>query len=126
MTNDDALDTENPEDGNDGQRFSEPFLRGADILIFSVVPVGVLTVLPIWSGNPPTHNMFTAMLFINVVSFQIGMLPTVYPTHWYPSDESSDSTEYADVAIDPSETTKTVDDMELGIEYADIDDSSGS
>lgn len=126
MSSDDTVDVENPEDGGDGQRFSEAFLRGADILIFSIVPVGVLTVIPIWEGNPPIHNMFTTLMFINIVSFQIGMLPTVYPSNWYPSDESVEDTEYVDVAIDQSETMKTADDMELGIEYTDIDEGGGS
>lgn len=71
------------------QQYPSRFLRGADILLFSIVPVGVFSLLPMWSGPPPIHGMFTTALVINVLSFQFGLLPSIYPASWYAEEDAS-------------------------------------
>lgn len=79
------------------QQYPSRFLRGADILLFSIVPVGVFSLLPMWSGPPPIHGMFTTALVINVLSFQFGVLPSIYPASWYAEEE--------DASTPPTHTT---------------------
>lgn len=80
------------------QQFPARFLRGADILLFAVVPVGTFAALPIWGGNPPIHDMFTVTLVANVVAFQFGLLPTLYPASWYAEESSSTSHTHSNVS----------------------------
>ena len=63
--------------------FPRSVLRGADMLLYAVVPVGIVSLLPMWGGNPPIHTMFTGALVFNIVAFQFGFLPSIYPVSWY-------------------------------------------
>jgi hypothetical protein len=73
--------------------FPRSFLRGADILLYAIIPVGVFSLLPIWGGSPPIHTMFTTILVINVVAFQVGVLPSLYPHSWYADMDTRDAVE---------------------------------
>jgi hypothetical protein len=59
------------------------------MLLFAIIPVGVVSILPFWGGEAPTHTMFTAALVFNIVGFQFGFLPTIYPADWYADREQT-------------------------------------
>jgi hypothetical protein len=98
------------------QGYPRSMLRGADMLVFAGILAVVVSILPVWDGSPPTHTMFTAALVFNVVGYQFGFLPTLYPSSWYadqqppqysrvnpPVKHLADTTENSDNTIDTAD-----------------------
>lgn len=110
---------DNPEPNDDTvnqQGYPRSMLRGADMLLFAGILAGVLSFLPVWDGSPPTHTMFTAALVFNVVSYQFGFLPTIYPSSWYADQQPP---QYSRVNPPVKHLSDTAENPENGTETSD-------